>query len=136
MKSVLFYRVFQWCAGAGDAATGFLLMLAPGFALRMMGIAQPPAELVFVSFVGAFVFAVGLSTLFFLRYPRTPSELASVRTLWLITGVQRLCVALFVAGACFGSKLEPAWLLVSGYDLAFAILQLAVLRPRYQERAP
>lgn len=132
MISRPFYLAFQLLAGAGDALTGILLVLAPGFALRAMGIRHPPADLIAVSFVGAFVFSVGLSYLLFLRRPASAERIAAVRALWLVTGVQRICIALFVAMAVLARSLELAWSLVSAYDASIAAFQLFVLRPRLQ----
>jgi hypothetical protein len=99
-----------------------------------MGVGRVPTDAVLVSFIGAFVLSVGLSYLLFLSYPESRGAGERVRTLWLITGVQRICVALFVALAAISKRLEAAWLLVSVYDLAIAVVQLAILRPKVASR--
>lgn len=124
MRSKTAFVGFQLAAGTCDTVTGLLLVLVPSFTLRLMGVAQIVAEPIFVSFIGAFVFAVGLSYLLFLVPPRNAVDLAIVRTSWLITAVIRLCVGMFVLGACLSRKLNPAWLTVAIVDLSIATFQL------------
>ena len=62
MKRVDFLRFWSVAVGAMDALTGILLMFAPGLVVRMLGVAAPSTDaLVFLSWIGVFVTAVGLS---------------------------------------------------------------------------
>jgi hypothetical protein len=111
--------LYQLAAGACDSTTGLLLMIVPEFTLRLMRVRVMPAETVFLSFIGAFVFGVGLSYLLFRR-----SQGAFAEALWRITGVVRLCVGSFVAIACVRHQLDPAWATVSVTDLGLGIFQI------------
>lgn len=133
MKARTSFTIFQLIAGAGDATTGLFLLLAPSFTLRLMGISRTTGDLIFVSFIGAFVFAVGLSYLIYIRVPRNELEIAGLRAVWLLTGMERLCVALFITIAFASSRLEPAWLTVSIFDLVFAAFQFFALHRRFPE---
>ena len=123
-----FHRFYQLAAGACDTATGLLLIFFPAFTLRRMGIREIPEALVFVSFIGAFVFAVGISYLAFSRLPRSARGVAIAETAWLITGLERGCVGLFVAWACVRHSLEWAWITVSVVDLTLATFQIWACR--------
>lgn len=117
------YPFYQLAAGACDASTGLLLILAPAFTLRLMGIRVMPTELITVSFIGAFVFGVGLSYLVLYRAAGLMAE-----TGWRVTGLVRLCVGGFVGIACARQLMEPAWLSVSVTDLALGGFQLWAVR--------
>ena len=133
MKTRTLFTLFQIVAGAGDAATGLLLLVAPSLTLRLMGISRIPGDLIFVSFIGAFVFAVGLSYLVYLRVPRNEIEMGGLRAAWLLTGMERMCVAVFIAIAFAGGKMEGAWMTVSIFDFAFAAFQFRALYRRFPE---
>lgn len=128
MKSRASFSMFQLTAGSCDALTGVLLMVAPSFALRWMGVQRLPTDITLVSFIGAFVFSVGLSYLIFWRFPDTERQIVGLQTMWLVTGIERLCVALFVAIACFSGRLEPAWISVSIVDFCIAVFQFTFMR--------
>jgi hypothetical protein len=124
MNSQKVFTAFQLVAGGCDAVTGALLLVSPVFTLRLMGVHQTIAEPVLISFIGVFVFSIGLSYLLFSTPPRNSNQVAAVRAAWLITGIIRLCVATFVAGACFAGRLEPAWLTITIVDFSLAVIQL------------
>jgi len=119
------FTAFQLIAGASDTATGALLLIAPAFTLRMMGVHRVVAEPIFISFIGVFVFSIGVSYLLFLVPPRTQAQISAVRAAWLITATIRLCVAFFVAAAYFAGRLEAAWLAITVFDFSVAVFQLA-----------
>lgn len=123
MRTKTVFVGFQVVAGTCDTLTGILLILLPSFTLGLMGVRQTVAEPVLVSFIGAFVLAVGFSYLLFLVPPRNTADLAGVRALWLITGLVRLCVGTFVLVACLARKLDSAWLTVALVDLSMAAFQ-------------
>lgn len=128
MKPNAIFVGFQATAGFCDTLTGILLILLPSFALQLMGVRQPIAEPIFVSFIGAFVLAVGLSYLLFILPPHNAYDLAAVRAAWLITGLVRLCVATFVLAACLARRLDPAWLTVAMVDYCVAAFQFVARR--------
>ena len=124
MNAKRLFICFQVLAGGCDTVTGLILVFAPAFALRSMGIRHVVSEPIFISFIGAFVFAVGLSYLLFATPPRDSGQICEVKTAWLITAIVRLCAGAFVAAACLGGQLEPAWLGITFVDLSLAVFQL------------
>lgn len=114
---------YQWLAGMCDALTGALLLVAPVWTLKLMGVHQPPQPVEFVSFVGAFVFSVGLAYLYAARIPLTPNGAHRWQTVWVLTALSRSMVAAFLLWHILAGKMEPAWLVVAASDAALAILQ-------------
>jgi hypothetical protein len=49
---------YQLLIGLSDTLTGALLIVAPALTLRMMLLQAPSDALIYISFMGAFVFAV------------------------------------------------------------------------------
>lgn len=126
MNPTRFLRLWSAAAGAMDAATGLLLIGAPIWVLRVLGIATPsPDALVYLGWIGVFVLAVGLSY-GFAAAPRTNP--ARGETVWILTALVRTLVAAFVTVQVARGVLAPAWLLVAAADAAVAGLQWAILR--------
>lgn len=114
-----------WCVAAGgmDAFTGLLLILAPLLVLRLLGIAPLSEQaLVFLSWVGVFVLAVGLSYGFALKGK------AHGETVWMFTALVRGLVTVFLTTKVISGAMEPAWLLVAASDAAVALAQVWMLR--------
>ena len=119
--------LFCLAIGAGDAATGLLLVAAPALVLRLLGLGAPPgADLVFVRFVGVFVASVGLSYLYPWLAGRA-GRAPRLRTAIEITAGVRLAVALFLAIAVLAGALDLPWSAVGAYDALVASLQLGLL---------
>lgn len=118
------------CLGAGlmDSISGLLLVFAPGLALKLMLV--PPVSsdaLHFVSFVGAFVFAVGMLYLAaFTRQP-LPGGRAFVRYTLVATGWIRLNVCLFSGSMILLGHLGWRWATVPVTDGALALVQFALV---------
>jgi hypothetical protein len=114
--------------GLSDTLTGALLMAAPALTLRLMLIEAPKDALVYISFIGAFVFSVGVACLYgaFLAYQSRFGRRLEV--VWLLTAVTRASVAIFVAGQVAAGALEPGWLTVAAMDGACATIQAIGLR--------
>jgi hypothetical protein len=114
--------IFWWNAGVGsmDAATGLLLMWAPAWTLRLMGLQPVGAEArVFLSWMGAFVFSVGASYFLVLR----GDEPRRGEMVWQMTALVRAVVAVFVVTKVAQGTLEPLWLTVAVTDAAVAVVQ-------------
>lgn len=113
-----------WSVGTGgmDAMTGLLLIFAPRLVLRLLGI-EPLADesLIFLSWVGVFVLAVGLS------YGLALTSRARGEVVWMFTGLVRTLVAIFLIVQVVTGALEPAWLLVAAGDGVVAVGQGAIL---------
>jgi len=119
---------YQFLTGASDAFTGALLMIAPGSALDLMKLGAPQGDLVYLSYIGSFVFAVGLCCLYgFLLVLRgdTKQQLATV---WMLTAILRACVAVFVLERLLVRSLPPAWITVAAFDGCCVLIQSFGLR--------
>jgi hypothetical protein len=118
---------YQLLIGLSDTLTGALLILAPEFALRLMGLHAPSDALPFVSFIGAFVFSVGLACLYgaFVIARRSPCKLEAV---WILTAITRASVAIFVVTQILAHTLEVGWLSVALFDGACVLVQAIGLR--------
>jgi len=124
--------IFCLLAGAMDASSGCLLVVAPAWTLHLMGV--PPVDatsLVFIQFIGAFVFSVGSLYLFALASIfRTSSHLPLYFCLW-VTGWVRLVICLFTSHALFSGTLPVEWLSVPLSDGLLAALQFWMIRRRW-----
>lgn len=120
-----------WLAlGAGllDFCTGLGLLLAPALMLRLMGMKDIFGDLVYLRFVGAFVFAVGFSYLWALRRRRLSGDSTLLRATLEITIIFRLSAGCFGAWAILQGWLVPAWASVPLTDFALAATQGWLLR--------
>lgn len=124
---ILFHRL----AGVCDSLTGLLLVIAPLWTLRRMGIgpALPPPEM--VSFIGAFVLGVGLAYLVTSRRPKSPDDLIPMVTVWLVTGLSRTLVAGVLIWKIGSGQMEPAWITVAVTDGLLASAQFFGIRQRW-----
>jgi hypothetical protein len=127
MKDLLLLA-YQLAAGISDTSTGALLIVAPLFTIRMMGLSVPADATPFLSFIGAFVFAVGLSYFYgALLVRRTGSE-HQLEAVWLLTAIIRSSVAIFVFLAVLKGTLAPGWLGIAIFDGACVLIQARGLR--------
>lgn len=115
--------LFCLFAGGGDAVTGLLLLMAPGFVLRLLGITVPGDNLILLRFVGVFVGSVGLAYL----YPWLLRGESRLRTAVEITAGVRLAVALFLSFAVLTGRLDLPWATVGAYDALVATAQIGLL---------
>jgi hypothetical protein len=122
----MFAAIISLLAGAADLATGCLLVFAPTLALQLMRV--PPRDPVMVSFVGAFVGAVGFSYLWALANWRRTGSPIVLREVWKFTAIVRIAAGLFSAWSIASGALEPGWWSVPAFDLSLAALQLALVR--------
>ena len=119
---------YQLLIGFSDTLTGALLIITPEFALRLMGLHAPSDALPFVSYIGAFVFSVGLACIygvFVIVCHRSPCRLEAI---WILTAITRASVAIFVVTQILAHALEVDWLTVAFFDGACVLLQAIGLR--------
>ncbi len=110
--------------GAMDAGTGLLLMVAPEFTLRLMRVPLPhPAAMAFVSWIGAFVTAVGCAYFLAPGQIAEAADRARLATVWRFTTVVRGLVAAFVVWRVIDRTLVPEWLTVALADALIAAVQ-------------
>lgn len=120
--------VMMFLAGLMDATTGALLLAAPNWTLRLMGITTLPLEPLYQQWIGAFVCSVGCSYLFPFLLPAGPER--DRRSLGILTmaTIVRIFIAVFSGVAIARGDLEPAWISVTLTDGTLAGLQLIILR--------
>ena len=124
MTKARFLKFWSIAVGSMDALTGLLLVIAPVGVLRLLKIEAPSADaLVFLSWIGVFVMAVGLSYGLALGRHRGRGE-----TVWAFTALVRMLVALFLTVKIVGGALDSAWAVVAFSDASVAVVQIAILR--------
>jgi hypothetical protein len=127
---------YQYIAGLYDTGTGLLLIGAPAWTLRLMGLTIIPQPVVFVRYIGVFVLSVGVTYLWAqARWPLTSHAHIGWSTQWKITALVRTLVAVFVVWQIASSALESRWISVALSDGAFATIQWIGLRKGWLERA-
>ena len=132
MNKTGFLKLWSVMVGAMDALTGLLLILTPGLVLRLLRIETPSADaLVFLSWIGVFVMAVGLSYGFALRGRRSAGE-----TVWMFTALARMMVCVFLIVRITLGDMALAWLLVALSDGLVAAVQFFILRKGWWREVP
>jgi len=127
-RNVIFF--LNLGAGLMDGLTGLLLMVSPVFTFRLMGISCPAECHLFVSYLGVFVFSVGVAHFLTGKFPEDAVARERWKTIWLITSIVRLSVAGFVSVRIALGHLEPAWSSVAATDFGVALLFLFLLHQR------
>ena len=122
---LLAYQIF---AGFCDASTGVLLLMAPALTLRLMLLRAPDDALIYVSFIGAFVLATGLTYLYGAFLLMREGCATKLEMLWLLTALTRACVAIFVIGQVFAGTLPMGWISVAAADGTCVLIQATGLR--------
>jgi len=119
---------YQILTGLSDASTGALLMIAPVFTLRLMGLHVPTDSLPFLSFIGAFVLSVGLSCLYGAYLISYSASVPRLEMVWLLTAFTRSGVAIFIVTQILTQTLEAGWITVALSDGACVLIQAIGLR--------
>lgn len=114
--------------GAGDLATGVLLVISPATVEALLFLRpSPPAAAVYVRWIGVFVAAVGAAYLLPFRIRDEAARRERLRFVLEWTAWARLAVATFVGSAVLAAALPDGWCLVGSYDALAASGQLALL---------
>jgi hypothetical protein len=124
----LILLAYQLLAGASAATSGSLLLIAPAFTLRLMQLHAPKAAIVYLSFVGAFMLAVGLAYLFGAYLVARRGCRRQLEMVWLLTAFTCTSVAVFVISQVLVSALESGWLTVAATDGSLVLIQAIGLR--------
>jgi hypothetical protein len=119
---------YQMLTGLSDASTGALLIIAPVFTLRLMGLHAPTDSLPFLSFIGTFVLSVGLSCLYGAFLIARCASAPRLEMVWLLTAFTRSGVAIFIATQILTQTLEAGWITVALSDGACVLIQAIGLR--------
>jgi hypothetical protein len=124
----LFLLGYQLAAGISETFTGALLILAPVFAIRLMGLAASPESAPFLSLIGAFVLAVGLVYLYGAILVRRTRGAARLEAVWLLTAMIRSSVAIFILNEVLKGNLPAGWLGIAVLDGICVLIQARGLR--------
>jgi hypothetical protein len=124
----LFLLGYQLAAGISEVFTGVLLILAPVFTIRLMGLATSSESAPFLSLIGAFVLAVGLAYLYGAILVRRTSGVARLEALWLLTAMIRSSVAIFILDEVLQGNLPAGWLIFAIFDGICVVIQARGLR--------
>jgi hypothetical protein len=119
---------YQLLIGLSDSITGALLIIAPEFTLRLMGLHASGDALPFISFIGAFVLSVGLACLYGAWVVARRKSPFKVEVVWLLTAITRASVAIFIVNQILAHSLEAGWLTVAATDGACVLIQAIGLR--------
>jgi ABC-type transport system involved in cytochrome c biogenesis permease subunit len=122
---------YQWLTGVSDTATGVLLWVAPMFTLKLMGVRALDENAPYLSYIGAFVLAVGLSCLYGAYVIANGSRLERLEVVWLLTALSRASVAIYVGKSVLTGTLQPAWLSVAVFDGSCALIQFVGLQRKW-----
>ena len=119
---------YQLVIGLTDTLTGALLIFSPEFALRLMFLEAPKDALIYVAFIGAFVFSVGVACLYGASLTNRGLLGRRLETVWILTAITRGSVACFVIGQIILRALPAGWLTVAVTDGACVLIQAIGLR--------
>jgi hypothetical protein len=119
---------YQLTIGLSDTVTGALLIVAPELTVRLMGLHVQADALAFLSFIGAFVLAVGLCCLFGAFVIGRRGGPGKLEVVWLVTGVIRGSVAIFLFTEILAKTMEAGWLAVAVFDGGCVLMQAVGLR--------
>jgi hypothetical protein len=119
---------YQLVTGISDTLTGALLLIAPELTLRLISLSAPEDAQIYVSFVGAFVFSVGLACLYGAWLAYRGKCRTKIEVVWLLTALTRASVAAFVLGQVMTSMLADGWITVAACDGACVLIQAIGLR--------
>jgi hypothetical protein len=120
-RSMVF--AYQLLTGISDASTGTLLVVAPDLTLHMLGLRVGSGALVYLSFVGAFVFSVGLACLYGARLAYRDGNKTRLEMVWLLTAFTRASVAVFLVFQIVAGRLAFEWISVAAFDAACVAIQ-------------
>ena len=119
-KLLLWYQV---AIGLSDTSTGLLLIFAPALTLHSMHLTVAPAALPFLSYVGVFVLSVGVACSYGAYLATASMFVEKLEVVWVLTGLTRALVAIFVVARIHSGALESGWMTVAITDGAIALLQ-------------
>lgn len=114
---------YQLLTGGSDACTGVLLIFAPAFTLRLMGLHERTNTLPFLSFIGAFVLSVGIACFYGAWLTAHTESAGRLAVVWLLTAITRALVAMVVLRQIIGGSLELRWCTVAISDGAITLVQ-------------
>jgi hypothetical protein len=124
----LFLLGYQLAAGISEAFTGAMLIIAPVFTIRLMGLTASPEAVSFLSLIGAFVLAIGLAYLYGAILVRRTRGAARLEAVWLLTAMIRSSVAIFILDEVLKGNLPAGWIVIATFDGICVVIQAHGLR--------
>ncbi len=125
MKSWL--RIYCLLAGAGDAATGALLLAAPGRVTALLGL-EPARRRRLTPRSSALSCWRSASPTSIPSLSMRAAGETRLRHVFETTAISRLAVASYLAAAILGGRLGISWAVVLATDLALGAFQVVWLR--------
>ena len=123
-------NLFCILAGLCDGSTGPMLVFAPVFTLKLMGVAVIPEDTTFIRFIGAFVGAVGFSYLFPFLFTRGEARDRLLTGVLTSATIIRISIASFTTFAIAAGLLDRTWISVPLSDAFLATCQIVLLRKK------
>jgi uncharacterized protein YjeT (DUF2065 family) len=131
MTKTRFLKFWSVAAGSMDALTGLLLIFAPSQVLRLLKVEVPsPDAMVFLSWIGVFVMAVGLSYGLALGIHRGAGQ-----AVWTFTAMVRILVTVFLIIQITQRNMSLAWAMVAMSDGMVALVQMVIIRKGWWREA-
>jgi hypothetical protein len=112
-----------------------LLYVAPLFTLQLMGIRAVEDAGPYLSYIGAFVLAVGLSGLYGAYVVACHGLPERLEVVWLLTSFSRAAVAIYVAKSVLTGSLQPTWISVAAFDGLCVLIQGVGLKKNWAANA-
>ena len=122
--------LFCILAGLCDGSTGPLLVFAPVFTLKLMGVAVIPEDPAFIRFIGAFVGAVGFTYLFPFLFARGEARDRLLTGVLTSATIIRISIASFTTVAIATGLLDKTWISVPLSDAFLAACQIVLLKKK------
>lgn len=114
--------------GWSDILTASVLLVAPDLTLQLMRLPAPQESMVLLSLIGAFVLAVGLSSLYGAYITFQGDCRARIEVVWLLTAFTRASVAIFILQKILTISLGAGWLAVAATQSICVLIQAVGLR--------
>jgi len=114
---------YQVLTGLSDTSTGLLLIFAPELTLQLMHLNVASPALPFLSYVGVFVLSTGIACLYGAYLTMQVVFKQKLEVVWILTGITRALVSIFVLAKISTGTLESGWITVAITDGAIALLQ-------------
>jgi len=116
----------SFLAGLGDALAGVSLLAVPDWTLSFFQ-TTPPMKMIFIRYLGVFVGMVGVTYFYGLITSWRRGEWQTMRTVWEISALFRIAVAIFLSFSVGFEYLPFNWTIVVGVDLAWATIQTTLI---------
>ena len=114
---------YQLVNGLLDTSTGLLLLFSPAATLRLMNLHATAENFPFLSYIGAFVLSLGSAYLYGAFLTTQPAFLQKLRVVWLLTGITRAVVAIFLIASISRGAFDAGWTGVAITDGVLALIQ-------------